>query len=368
MRLLWVLAAAHSCSGTLAKQVGFTPRCASSRVGRLLPPRSSWLLRETGLLMSVTVAATFSSSTVGPSSPHTHYMHPRGLAMWLYFGHQTALFTSAIFISVLASVSSPTSRNPKICRTSCKNMERNNNGRDYRAAKPRMNALIRYVIVFGIAFPAIIQAHAQGYIPPNGVTYSTAGLSAVIHVMQSPTNGDYTGFILRPQFMTPGSPYYSIFSFDPGAADEGVRTFIASQNDLIGLEQIQAGAYTELALGNDYGFDPSVPFYLGFYTGHTNGASPGAYSNPVFGWGEFVNNQGVIQMMDAALEVDGGGIYVGTQTIIPVPEPGFLSHSACGALILGRRFRRLNPTASGNGATGSSVRRRMSWSRNVTCE
>jgi hypothetical protein len=108
------------------------------------------------------------------------------------------------------------------------------------------------------------------------------------------------------------------------------------------LEPIQAGAYNELVLGSYYGFDPGVPFYLGFYTGHTNGAAPGAYNNPLFGWGEFVNNQGVIQMLDAVLEVEGGGIYVGTQTIIPIPEPGFLSLSACGALILSWRFRRLN--------------------------
>jgi hypothetical protein len=110
------------------------------------------------------------------------------------------------------------------------------------------------------------------------------------------------------------------------------------------LDSIQAGAYTELVLGNDYGFDPGVPFFLGFYTGHTNGAPPGTYGSPVFGWGEFVNNQGVIQMLDAALEAEGGGIYVGTQTIIPIPEPGILSIAACGALNLGRRFTRFNKT------------------------
>jgi hypothetical protein len=188
---------------------------------------------------------------------------------------------------------------------------------------------------------------------PEGVTYSAAGLSAVIHVMQSPTNGDYTGFILRPQFVTPGSPYYTIFAFDRGAPDEGVRAFFMSQNDPISLAPIQAGAYTELVLGNYYGFDPGVPFFLGFYTGHTNGAPPGAYSDPVFGWGEFVNDQGVIQMLDAALEGGGGGIYAGTQTIIPIPEPGVLSFSAWAALICGWRFRRLNQPASGTAGIGS---------------
>jgi hypothetical protein len=208
-----------------------------------------------------------------------------------------------------------------------------------------MNASRRCLFLLGVALAAIAPAYSQGYIVPNGVISSTAGLSAVIHVMQSPTNGDYTGFILRPQFKTPGSPYYTIFSFDPGAPDEGIRTFFVSPDDPMSLEPIRAGAYNELVLRDYYGFDSGVPFYLGFYTGHTNGAPPGAYKDPVCGWGEFVNNQGVIQMLDSALEVGGGGIYVGTQTIIPIPEPGFLSLSACGALIFGWRFRRLHPAA-----------------------
>lgn len=208
--------------------------------------------------------------------------------------------------------------------------------------KTPVNTLHRCLFVLGVGLAVTAPAYSQGHILPNGVTYSPAGLNAVIHVMQSSTVGDYTGCILRPQFKTPGSPYYTIFSFDPGAPDEGVRTFFVSQNVPLSLEPIQAGTYTELVLGNYYGFDPGVPFYLGFYTGHTNGGPPGAYSDPVFGWGEFVNNEGVIQMLDAALEVEGGGIYVGTQTIIPIPEPDALGLSACGTLILGWRIRRFN--------------------------
>jgi hypothetical protein len=66
------------------------------------------------------------------------------------------------------------------------------------------------LFVLGVALAAIAPAYSQGHLVPNGVAYSSAGLSAVIHVMQSPTNGDYTGFILRPEFKTPGSPYYTI--------------------------------------------------------------------------------------------------------------------------------------------------------------
>jgi hypothetical protein len=219
-----------------------------------------------------------------------------------------------------------------------------------------MNISHRCLFVLAVALAAPAPAYSQGHIVPNGVTYSSAGLSAVIHVMQSPTNGDYTGFVLRPQFKTPGSPYDTIFSFDPAVPDEGVRTFFASQNDPISVESIQAGAYTELGLGNYYGFDPGIPFFLGFYTGHTNGTAPGAYSDPLFGWGEFVNDQGVIQMLGGALEVAGGGIYVGTETIIPIPEPGVLSLWTCGVVILGWRCRRLNKVGAANAGWPSQFR------------
>ena len=207
-----------------------------------------------------------------------------------------------------------------------------------------MNTSFRYLIAFGFAFAAIIRVHSQeGYIVPNGVTYSTNSgpLNAVIHVLQNPADSDYTGFILRPRFKTPPNVYYTIFSFDP-FPDEGVRTFLASPNDPISLQAIQANSYTELTSGNFYGFDLDVPFYLGFYTGYTNGTPAGVYSDPVFGWGEFVNNQGMIQILDAALVMEAGGIYVGTQTIIPVPEPDVLSFYAIGALMFGWRFTRLN--------------------------
>jgi hypothetical protein len=49
----------------------------------------------------------------------------------------------------------------------------------------------------------------------------------------------------------------------------------------------------------------------------------------------------VIQMLNSRLEIEGGGIYAGTQTIIPIPEPSVLGLSALGALLLGfRRWRK----------------------------
>jgi hypothetical protein len=96
------------------------------------------------------------------------------------------------------------------------------------------------------------------------------------------------------------------------------------------LQPILSNNYTELgSSGRD--MPSGVPFYLGFYTGYS--PQGGIYSNPVFGWGEFVNNAGAIQMLDSGLEIQGGGIYAGTQNIIPVPEPSVLGFFGIAVLI-----------------------------------
>ena len=85
------------------------------------------------------------------------------------------------------------------------------------SVKPLVNTSSRCLFVLAVALAATAPSYSQGYILPDGVTCSSAGLSVVVHVMQSPINGDYTGVILRSRFFTPGSPYYTIFSFEPGA-------------------------------------------------------------------------------------------------------------------------------------------------------
>jgi hypothetical protein len=93
-------------------------------------------------------------------------------------------------------------------------------------------------------------------------------------------------------------------------------------------------------------FADGVPFYLGFYTGYNPWDShlnyTGIYSNPVFGWGEFVNHQGVIQMLDSGLEIEGAGIYAGTQNIIAIPEPSAYALFCIGVLLIGSRTKRPN--------------------------
>jgi hypothetical protein len=182
-------------------------------------------------------------------------------------------------------------------------------------------------------------AFAQGYLVPNGVRYNgyTTGLGSEVHVIQNPANGDYTGFNLKRQ----GADAFSFSVF----VDEGVRAFVVSANDAISLQAIQSQGYTELAYSSPQVFYQDDPFYLGFYTGynpfaltnidgHVTGYYTGIYTDPVFGWGKFVNYNGVIELLDSALEYGGGGIYAGTQNIIPAPEPSGMGLIALGVAAL----------------------------------
>jgi hypothetical protein len=201
----------------------------------------------------------------------------------------------------------------------------------------------------GICFVAFttIQLYGQGYIVPNGVSdLGYNGYGYEIHVTQNPANGDYTGFLLspitiRPPFLPdPNLFIVTLFLVNGG---NGVRIFMVSLNDPISLQPILSNNYTELgSSGRD--MPNGAPFYLGFYTGYS--PQGGIYSNPVFGWGEFVNNAGAIQMLDSGLEIQGGGIYGGTQNIIPVPEPSVLGLFGIAVLIFAWHCNRPN-TARG---------------------
>jgi hypothetical protein len=202
-----------------------------------------------------------------------------------------------------------------------------------------MKTKLKNLAVTVCVFAFTIGVNAQGYIVPNGVTY--LGLSDLgayeTHVLQNPTNGGYTGFLLRPQSQTS-------FSFDV-FVDEGVRVFQVSPNDPISLQPIQAGSYPELTAPNSYAFANGSTFYLGFYTGYnpwdSHGNYTGIYTDPVFGWAQYLNHNGVIEMRSSALEYGGCGIFAGTLNIIAVPEPSSLVLIGLGALCFGLRRWRL---------------------------
>jgi hypothetical protein len=192
-----------------------------------------------------------------------------------------------------------------------------------------MRTLLTFVLGCLAVFAPGESVFAQGYIVPNGVTYAgySPSLGAEIHVLQNPTNGNFTGFALPPQ----GG---NTFLFNP-IVDEGVRTFLVSLNDPVSLPAIAANTYTELLFPNTYFFANGSTFYLGFYTGprwtfpQTN---PLTYDDPLFGWGRFRNNGGVIQMLDSALTYGAQGIYAGTQNFV-APEPSAASLCLLGALV-----------------------------------
>jgi hypothetical protein len=200
-----------------------------------------------------------------------------------------------------------------------------------------MKKQLIWLMIIGLTCAAPCRVRSQGYIVPSGVTLHPGN---TLHVIQNRTNADYTGFRLNFQ----GA---SQFRFDP-FVDEGVRTFLVALNNPISLQPISAGSYTELTNPNNYVFNDGVPFYLGVYTGprwtQFPPTDPITYADPLFGWARLVNNQGVIQLLDSALEYQGGGIYAGTQTIIPVPEPSAFVFIVLGAacLLMFRRRRNVS--------------------------
>jgi len=184
------------------------------------------------------------------------------------------------------------------------------------------------VIVLTLALsPFPLQS--QGYIVQNGVTYAgyQPGAGYEIDVVHDPVNLYSTGFFLNPKSA-------NTFQFS-AIVDVGVRVFQVSANDPVSLQPILSQTYPELSYPNTYLFADGIPFYLGLYTGNQNFAPPnGIYTDPLFGWAELVNNGGTIELLDGAFEYQGGGIYAGTQTIIPVPEPSEFALTSIGALLL----------------------------------
>lgn len=190
--------------------------------------------------------------------------------------------------------------------------------------------LIIVVFLFGTLF----NLHSQGYVVPNGVTTNYIPGSGEISVIHDPTNLYYTGFFLNPIGKTLPTIYTNTFSYSV-VLDVGVRVFLVSSNDPISLQPILSQTWTELGGAPSYVFTNGVPFYVGFYTGNVQFApQDGIYNDPLFGWAELVNNQGVIQLLNGAVEYGGGGIFAGTQNIIPVPEPSTSGLLALGGLFL----------------------------------
>jgi hypothetical protein len=185
-----------------------------------------------------------------------------------------------------------------------------------------------------LAVGSLFRVSADGHIVPNGVVSNYGGFFAPeeISVLHNPNNpnapGSYTGFLFEPQ------PTPNMFLFSP-VVDIGVRVFFVSAGDPISQEALLGGNYPELISGDIYSFTTS--FYVGLYTGNdpTNPQPGGIYNDPLFGWARLRNVNGSIQILSSALEYQGGGIIAGSQTILPVPEPGTLALAILGGLLVG---------------------------------
>lgn len=177
-------------------------------------------------------------------------------------------------------------------------------------------------------FNSFVIGQTQGQLVPNGITIGNdfPGHGTQVKVLQDPGFGNYTGFFLVPQTRT-------TFTFEP-LLDEGVRTFRVPFNAPITESFILSGSYEELSYPNTYSFANLSVFYLGFYTGDSFPVN-GVYSDPLFGWGKFQNIGGTISLLDSALVYGAGGIIAGTQTFIPVPEPGVWALLTLGGVLSG---------------------------------
>ena len=202
---------------------------------------------------------------------------------------------------------------------------------------------LKYLTVLTFILGGSSQLFAQGYIVPYGVTTNYISGSGEISVIHDPANQFYTGFFLNPLGISRPSFYTNTFSFSV-VLDVGVRVFLVSSNDPISLQPILSQNWPELGGSPSYRFANNVPFYVGLYTGYDFAPTyppspPYYYLDPVYGWAELVNNQGVIQVLTYAVEYGGAGIYAGTQNIITVPEPGTVALLVAGGLLGAWRWR-----------------------------
>jgi hypothetical protein len=201
-----------------------------------------------------------------------------------------------------------------------------------------MKAHWNRLAVLGCLLGATWQLHAQGYIVPNGVVK----VGNEIQVWNPDSGGQITSFIFTAIGEQQPTDFANIFNFNEPVTI-GVRVFFVSPNDIVSLPTIASQNYSELGFGNNYVLQEGVPFYVGLYTGYNFAppyppSPPFFYTDPVYGWAELQNVQGVIQVIDYAVAYKAAGIYAGTQNIIQTPEPSTLALVALGGLLLG--FRR----------------------------
>ena len=93
----------------------------------------------------------------------------------------------------------------------------------------------------------------------------------------------------------------------------------------------------------DRSYGGTYQFYMGFATGlpewWLEESGDLATRKIFYGWALFEYSSGKLSVVRSALNTTGGGIYVGTDRVTPVPEPAGGGLALAGALLLLRRRR-----------------------------
>jgi len=214
-----------------------------------------------------------------------------------------------------------------------------------------MKTKFSLLTLFAVSLLAAQLSRAQGVIVANGIV---TNLFPGEIDLNWPGQTTINGFGFSPVGRTYGV-YSNVFAFwEPVTV--GVRVFLVSSNQPISLAAIRSSSYTEISDSANPALpanptniiNVNVPFLVGLYSGanFTQYYPPGntipvEYSDPVFGWAKLENINGSIQLLTGALEYKGGGIYAGTQNIIPIPEPDDLVLLAlCGGILAYVRRRK----------------------------
>jgi hypothetical protein len=159
-----------------------------------------------------------------------------------------------------------------------------------------------------------------------GISHISGGVpgSNFFGVYQLYDKSDGTGFAF--DFVTGDT-----FKYRGSFVDEGLDLYRVSEGEIFTPAAITGGAFQELAWGANYVL-PAV-FFVGLETPSRDAGF--ATLPPAYGWAKIGNSNGVLTLLDHAIDYSGMGLVVGTVTVVPEP-------AVCGLLALagGGIFRR----------------------------
>lgn len=142
-----------------------------------------------------------------------------------------------------------------------------------------------------------------------GVSHVTSGFGPNdFHVFQKFDKSDYTGFVFSH---LSGSSY----RYGGSYLDEGLDLYRVFSGDRFTPGGITNGDFVEFAMSAAY----NVP--LEFYVGLETPTRDLGFATlpPAYGWAKLSSSNGVLTVLDSAIDYSGNGLIVGTTTVIPEP-------------------------------------------------